>query len=306
MKKIILLMSLFSAAALANEVVINDSVRNNFGISTAKISATSVTQQWQATATVLDAASLITAITDLRAAQAVSAASSSELKRTQALHQDDNGVALKVVEAANAQAIADRGKVQSLRAQLQTTWGSAVRRMNDGELEQLARQVLSGTVLLRAELIGGVPVNMKITKALLYEQSGPPLTGRVIGSLPLSAEQAIGRAFLLSVDANHLDLQPGQVLRAELHDANRTVAGSLVPRAALVRWQGQQWLYVQHAVGHYERIAVQVQQWLTDGALINAGVQPGDQVVITGAGLLLGAEHAPAEHEDSEKSVDKD
>jgi hypothetical protein len=62
-----------------------------------------------------------------------------------------------------------------------------------------------------------------------------------------------------------------------------------------LRWQGQQWAYVETEAGHYRRVALTIAQWLDDAALVTAGIKSGDKVVTTGAGLLLGAELKPAE-----------
>jgi multidrug efflux system membrane fusion protein len=271
-------------------------VRDNFDLATLAVAQGTVAQQWQTVAQVLDASPLVMLVADLHAARAADAASASELKRVQALYQDDNGVALKLVEAARAQAAADDSKLQSLRAQLLGGWG-ALARMNESALNALTQRILNGsTLLVRAELPGNAPPLPAQTVRLNLLPGSTHIAGQLLGAMPLRTEQTVGSAYLLSIEASSgLELQPGQLLNAELQDISHKLSGITVPSAAIVRWQGRHWVYVQVTATHYERKVVQVAQWLADGALVSSGLKAGDQVVTRGAGLLLGAELAPAE-----------
>jgi multidrug efflux pump subunit AcrA (membrane-fusion protein) len=112
--------------------------------------------------------------------------------------------------------------------------------------------------------------------------------------------QSLGKSYLLSAQLNKdTELQPGQMLSAEFQDATRTTTGIKLPRAAVLRWQGQQWAFVEKQAGHYQRVPLTIAQWLDDAVLISAGseqgIKPGDKIVTTGAGMLLGAELKPAD-----------
>lgn len=290
---------LIASLASAAEVELTDQVRENFAVATVAVAAGKVAQQWTAAATVLDVEPLLATVTELRAAQAAGAASASELKRSETLQQSDNNVSLKVVEAARAQAAADRSRASALRAQLLGRWGTAIARLSDAQLDQLTDRILQGrVVLVRVEIasVAGV-LNVQAVQLRLLPD-GARLNGRMLGAMPQRAEQAAGRSYLISVEAGNADLQAGQVLGAELQDAARTSSGIVVPRAALLRWQGSNWVYVQTEANHYQRRGVQVAQWSENTVLVNEGLAAGDQVVTRGAGLLLGAEFAPAEAED--------
>jgi hypothetical protein len=283
------------SCAVQAEVELSDQARANFGITTTVATAAQVTRQWQAMAQVLDAAPLVTTLAESRAAQAAALASSAELQRLEALYKADN-VALKVVEAARAQTVSDQSRVQTVQAQLLGSWGRAISRMSATEREQLAQAVLAGKqILIRAELAGNAPGSLTVYAVRLQLPDNNSVNATLLGSMPLSNIQAVGKAYLLSAATTaEVDLQPGEVLTAELQDAARPVSGIQLPRAAVIRWQGQQWAYVEQSPGHYQRVALSIVQWSEQGALVNTGVKAGDKVVTTGASLLLGAELAPA------------
>jgi hypothetical protein len=281
------------------EVVLTDQVRANFGITTAVANTEQVARHWQATAQVLDTASLISGLADLHAAQATATASNNEAQRMEALYKADNA-SLKAVEATRAQAANDHAHVQSLQAQLLTGWGAAITRLPTAAREQLMHEILAGKIaLIRAEVAASAPTSLgasSVTMKLLNDDRAIKAT--LLGTLPQTNAQSVGKAYLLSAAVNEqLDLQPGEVLSAELQDSTRKLTGVKLPHAAVVRWQGQQWAYVETAVGHYQRVALQIAQSLPDGLLVGDGIKAGDKVVNVGTGLLLGAELAPTRAE---------
>jgi len=76
-------------------------------------------------------------------------------------------------------------------------------------------------------------------------------------------------------------------------------AGILVPRAALMRADGGQFVYRALGGGRFARVALENGEpmaggwFFTDGAL-----KPGEAIVVAGATTLLGLERGPQEAED--------
>ena len=282
------------------DVTLDEKVRENFGIASVAAVSSRQSRQWQASAQVLDASSLVGTLAEIKAAKAAAGASASELKRLEALYQAGNNAALKTVEAARAQTVVDASHVQTLQSQLLSMWGSSISRMPDAERERLSQSVLSGKlVLIRAELIENAPTTLTAQNVRLkFLSDGITVTARLLGAMPQNNGQSLGKAYLLSAPVSEQgELQPGQILSAELQDSARSLTGISVPSAAVLRWQGQQWVYIEHEAGHYQRVAITVSQWLNDAVLVSKGIKTGDKVVTVGAGLILGAELAPPETE---------
>jgi hypothetical protein len=264
--------------------------RENLGIKTVTLTKSETAKTYTATALVLDATSLVTLLSDLRAAQSAATASRNELERVQQLHADENNVSLKVVEAARTQSVADAGHVNTLRAQL-ATWGPSIAAMPDAERDRLSADLAANrSALLRAELrqSGSAPFRQARVRILNREESWPAL---VIGLASQTASQGIGHAYLLRVDA--ASLQAGQVATAELIDTHKSVAGVKIPRSAIVRWQGSAWVFIE-TDGKFVRRLIRPVEWLDDGCLVQEDLQ-GQQLVVVGASMLLAAESTGAQ-----------
>lgn len=285
-------------------VELSEQVQNNFGINSVAAVAVQSPRQWQAGAQVLDASPLVSVLVDLKAAQATANASSSELKRLEALHQSNNNASLKTVEAARAQVMADSARLQVLQSQLLNSWGSGVSKLPAQSKDQLLQAILSGQqVLVRADILDQKIPLISVSAVLLKTLSdGRVINAKVLGALPQSQGQSLGKSYLLTVSLNqHIDLQPGEVLTAELQDTAHNIQGVRVPKSAVVRWQGQQWVYLEKDGGHYQRVAISIAQWTGDDVLITKGIKAGDKVVASGAGLVLGAELSPPEAEEEKE-----
>lgn len=285
-------------------VELTEQVQKNFGINTMATVAVQSARQWQASAQVLDASPLVSVLADLKAAQASANASSSELKRLEALHQSNNNASLKTVEAARAQAMADSARLQVLQAQLLNSWGSGISKLPVQSKEQLLQAILSGQqVLVRADILDQKNTVISVSAVRLKALSnGRVINAKVLGALPQSQGQSLGKSYLLTVSLNQqIELQPGEVLTAELQDTAHNIKGVRVSKSAVVRWQGQQWVYLEKDGGHYQRVAISIAQWIGDDVIITNGIKAGDRVVTSGAGLVLGAELSPPEAEEEKE-----
>jgi hypothetical protein len=67
--------------------------------------------------------------------------------------------------------------------------------------------------------------------------------------------------------------------------------GVLIPKAAVVRYAGADWAYVQTGAGVFERREIEGGRPLKDGTFAAAGFKPGEPVVVQGVAGLLTADH---------------
>ena len=84
--------------------------RESLGIRTEPARAIEAPRSWPASAQVLDSAPLVAALGELRSAETAAAASRAEAERSEQLYRDDTNIARKTLDAARAQAIADKVK----------------------------------------------------------------------------------------------------------------------------------------------------------------------------------------------------
>jgi hypothetical protein len=85
-------------------------------------------------------------------------------------------------------------------------------------------------------------------------------------------------------------LRPGQAVTAHIPEAGRDESGVLIPSRAILRFQGAAWVYVQSAPGVFVRRMISLEHPSRGGWLLTAGFAPGQQVVVSGAQLLLSEE----------------
>jgi hypothetical protein len=279
------------------DVALKTEERQNLGIQTEAVQMLDAARQWPAAATVLDAASLVTMLSDLQAAESAAEASREEYRRSEQLYQNDANVARKARDAARTQAITDEGKVAGVRSQLLSAWGPSIVSMSPAARAQLVAELLNGrAALVRAEPMQWLPQDARVTRVELGSLNGPAhWSATVLGALPQNMTPAFAGALLLRVPAS---LTAGQALQARLLDAQPSVHGPSVPAAAIIRWHGSEWIYAERSANTFVRYAVRPGVRIAGRALVAGDVPPDAKVVVVGARALLGAELSAAEPDD--------
>ena len=276
------------------DVKLEAAQRESLGIETARLAPADAVRSLHAVAQVLDSAPLIALLSELQAADAAVSGSRSEAQRAQQLYSADNNVSLKALEAARAQAAGDVARAQGLRSQLLANWGRALQRMSEADRARLVADLSSGrTALLRAESTEPATAGAQLQTASLQALTGDERwAAQVLGPAAQAATAGVGSTYLMRAQ---IELPPGTVLQAQLHDRSRVLRGIKIPRAAIVRWQGEDWVYLEEQANSFTRHLLQPVEWLDDGCLVQAGFSAGQQVVTAGARWLLAAENSAPE-----------
>lgn len=286
---------LANAHAQAATLELDRDAQARIGLRTAPLKAATGGAMQEAAALVLDPTPLIRLNAELTAALASAAASAAEAERAQKLVQQDSAVSQRALEAARAQAATDSGKVAALRAELRAGWGALLAEQPAAErsaaLEALAR---GESVLLRIELLGGMPSSTP-SQAWLVGPVGGERRAQILGRFQQPGTGIVPGWLARAPGAG---LAPGMGLAARLQvPAQGGAAGLLLPRSALIRWNGLQYVYVAVDDEHFERRAVTDAQAAPDGWRVSTGFSAGEAVVVQGAASLLGAETLPHEEE---------
>jgi hypothetical protein len=113
----------------------------------------------------------------------------------------------------------------------------------------------------------------------------------LIGLLPVADPRLQTRGLLTELRGPQATLAVGQMLNAQL-PGSATTHGVLLPRSALLRRDGQVWVYVATAGDSFARRAVHGYQAVSDGWFVPEGFTAGERVVTAGATALLGVETA--------------
>lgn len=247
---------------------------------------------WQPVVTgygrVVDPAPLIAATTELATAQATAAASDHEYARLKTL-ADQNNASLRALEAAQLTAQNDRLALAAARAKLTGDWGLVLAGRTD--LTELVRQLAGRTLsLVRLTLPAGEnlkepPVSTALT---VFPEEADLIPAELLdGGLGVDP-QTEGQIFLFLVKDRALPL--GASVTGHLKRTGQALDGVVLPAAAVVRHEGQGWLYVQTAPTAFTRRAVPLDRLTATGWFVTGGFSPTNVVVTVGAQTVLSAE----------------
>ncbi|MBF5092773.1 hypothetical protein F1640_23150 [Novosphingobium sp. NBM11] len=239
----------------------------------------------------IDLTALSAIASEVTAATAAADASGREAARLASLASADQGASQRDVEAARSQAVADRARLGAACQRIGLEFGAGLARLGCGSVPGLAREAAAGKVaVLRIDFPDGVvPAGSAITidagdQQVSVRALGPAAMGdtqlQTAGTLALLRGAAVARAGV------------GRILAAHRTGAG-TQGGYLISREALVRVDGALCAYRTAGRDGFERVTLQGavprrEGWFVPGAALRAN----DRIVVSGAGTLLGLEHA--------------
>ncbi|MCU0787830.1 MAG: hypothetical protein MUC91_06515, partial [Verrucomicrobia bacterium] len=98
------------------------------------------------------------------------------------------------------------------------------------------------------------------------------------------------RGLLFLTGTSPAKLAPGMALAAHVGTGGAPETGVVVPRAAVVRFNGAGWVYLQTGEDTFVRRGVALDRPLIDGWFVGGELEADAEVVVTGAQLLLSEE----------------
>ena len=217
-----------------------------------------------------------------------------DYQRLNQLHNDDRNVSDKVFQAGAAALATEQANAQAAHVALQSTASGVVQ----GYGETIAGWLASDSPTLK-RVLQQQEVLLQVTLPIEAAGVVPPKTIRVqaaenvfssatlVARSPRMDPRVQGISFLYV--ASGQTLVPGMNVQAFL-PTPREATGVVVPQSAVVWWQGKSWIYVQRSPDHFARVEVSADQPVKNGFFVRTGLRPDDQIVATGAQLLLSEE----------------
>jgi len=271
-------------------ITLDAATQKLMGLQVAPLAPASLPPEIKSYGRVLDASPLASLIGELAAAQAASAASQADLRRLQTLAAQNNA-SERALQTAEATAARDRAQFESGRLRLVAGWGNAIAARQD--LPALVQSLGSlASVLVQIDLPAGESVKAMPTGArvLPLAHDSSPLEAQLVGPAPTVDPQLQGRGFLFLVSTNSAALAPGAAVTGLLALPGEAQSGVLVPREAIIRFQGTTWLYRQTGDETFERMEVMLDVPLENGWFVRETLKPDDKVVTVGAQQLMSEE----------------
>ena len=237
-----------------------------------------------------------TAVAELTTAELTEKQTRAALARAQSLNGTPGALSAEVEETASRQSAADTAAevlaAQRLSAVIGLTpaWKAAeskvmLQDLADGKVKLLRATFPLGTVH------GQAPKTLRAAHLDAIQSASPSaaLGTKLTSIWDAPADPSVpGRSFFALLKGG--DFAEGERLLVWAPGAGPAQAGVLIPAAAVVISNGKYWCYVEKNPGNYLRVAVDTDRPLAGGYVITEGVELGDKVVTSAAGLLLARE----------------
>ncbi|HEX4181862.1 MAG TPA: hypothetical protein VHY34_01240 [Caulobacteraceae bacterium] len=284
-----LCMALAAGSSRAAGVQVGPDVQRRLGLATQSLTVARRSTQIDAFAKVLDPASLAQSDSDLATAKAAAAASSAEAKRAGALHAADGSISAKDLEAAQSQARQDALKVALLRRQLGLAWGPGVARLGEAARGRLVRDLAKGSAaLVHVDTHNNEgQAGARFVKVDIGDGS---VRGVVIGPARAAEPRLQSSGLIVEVTGPSAMLLSVGLTQSAHIESSTPQSGVVLPRDAVIRFRGSDWVYVRSGPGAFERRLVQSPVPEEDGLFVAQGFSNGDEVVVKGAQALFAAE----------------
>jgi len=268
---------------------------------------------------------LSTARADLSASHASVSAAQTAYDRARALNADNKNVSDRAVQEAALKLAEEQAREAGLRtsvANLERATsatnpldGQLVTAGQGGEVTEVLAQpgewVEQGAPLVRLQRFDRLLARVNLAvgdrlpsaapAALLvpagYENMAP-LPAVSAGVAAEADAHAQGLPLLFRLDRVYPGLRPGIAVTARFTLPGTTGEGVLVPRSALVQYEGRLWVYIQTKPDRFTRRPVSADVPTAGGLLAAHGFAPGDRIVVTGAQTLL-SEEFKSQNEDT-------
>lgn len=238
------------------------------------------------------------ALAEARAARAALALAESEFRRMELLFRDDRNVSEQALKSSEAryrgeqarQAAADQ-LAAGLRDAMRGTWGGTVTGWATNPDSQMMQALLQHRSFL-VQLV--LPPDLPRTALRERVALAPAVarerlqSARLVAASPQIDPAFPGDTYFYLVDGGNLRAGTRLVGRVSLSEAS--VSGVIVPSAAVVWHAGKAWAYVKDDEQTFARHEISTAEEM-DGGWFNAtGFGAGEEVVVSGAQLLLSEE----------------
>lgn len=260
--------------------------QQHLGIATTLLAPATAPLQTMGFARAIDTAPLAMIDSEIATARAAAAASAADAARLRALAAADQSASARSVQAAEAQAATDGLRIRLAEQRIGLEFGPGLARLDTAARGRLIADIAAGrTALLRIDVPGAATAS--------GVRVGDPGVAVTILGPAAAADVRVQGAALLAILRGALvrEAAAGRMLPATI-GIGGVAAGTIVPRSAVLRWQGRLWVFVAKG-SNFDRRSLDGARAIADGWFTATGVKPGDRVVTAGAESLLAAEQAP-------------
>jgi hypothetical protein len=251
--------------------------------------AVPVATQWQpetkAYGVVLDPSKLAGDVADVESARVTAAVSAKEYERQKTLAAQNNS-SVRALETAQATTLHDDLALTSSLAKFKADWGPAL--VENGK-EILLQIASNQAALVRIDLPAGetlpAPVSARVT---ISTDETNCVDAKFFDAVAGVDPQTQGQSLLFLVKGR--TLPPNAAVTGFLRTAGEPINGIIIPAAAILRYEGEGWMYVQTETNRFLRETVSLDCPVSNGWFVAEKTPLTNGIVVTGAQTVLSAE----------------
>jgi hypothetical protein len=236
---------------------------------------------------------LLGLMADRSQAEAALLASRAEYERTKTLFQDNENASRKALDQAQAQFSADQLHIRSANRQMASEWGDVVTSLSREDQETLVDRLSQRkTAIVRAALLPGETLAARPKGARVSTAGNEENFVRtsLIYDAPQIDPKSQGQGFLLRLDDAGATFGPGAAVTAYLEIKGAPKPGVDIPRSAILRHSGKNWVYTLVDDTHVTRREVSLDRPTKGGWFSATGLVPKSEIVVEGPQTLLSEE----------------
>ncbi len=226
-----------------------------------------------------------------------------EFNRLSALNQDNKNISDSALARAEATLKADQARLnaseniaKNLRNSLGQQWGEALatQATQQAENSTFNRIMQYRDVLIQVTLPFDSPspaAGSLIMVSPTGSTSGSPVQNvqaEFVSASPQTDAAIQGKTFYYRAPSDALRV--GMRVSIKMKDSGHSKDGVVLPNQAIVWYGGQVWAYRKEGADRFLRIPVSTDNEADNGWFTNIGLKAGDEIVVTGAQLLLSEE----------------
>ncbi len=289
---------------IAHSVLINSKTQELSGIKTHVVQSDSYLNEIETVGKVVSIEPLLGLRSRFQIAQAELKAAESKLKqirenlkRQQKLFHE-GVIAKRSLQELTAQKAAEEAAVDSKKIQLialrnegDLNWGTTLTEWFLGMQSAKIKDLLTGKQRLIQVI---VPVNKTLPDGLgvifvnSYDKRELAIPSKLISKAPQVENNFQGESYFFLSNSGHF--QTGMKITAWLPESNQVEKGVFVPESALIWYMDQLFVYVKIDKETFRRQDIKKHTRAGSGYLIEEGLKIGDEIVVSGAQMVLSEE----------------
>jgi hypothetical protein len=229
--------------------------------------------------------------------------SQQEFQRLSTLNQDDHNVSDRAVTAAQAAFKADQAKAQAAETQasniqnnMRQTWGEmltklAVQTSTNASFENLLqhKELLVQVVIPFDHDRGAAPDMLTISPSS-GSNTHSNIQAKLVSGAPKADSTVQGETYFYRASASNLRVGMRVGVQLPNKPSKEDALGVIIPNSAVVWYGGKAWVFQKKTAEKFLRLPIETNKEVTGGWLNGAKFKIDDEIVISGAQLLLSEE----------------